>query len=601
MRPRRSVMWPIYLSAFILAAIGIVCILFSDKIVTLIASGNLAKVAAETPTTTAIETLFQSMAGDMIARLRIVGLLLAGLAVLILAGRRFVGAYLHEVVAAFPPFVRTLSGKIATWLRAEDRPHLGVFFAIVVLAAALRLAFLFQPIRYDEAYTYNNFASGPLYIGLANYALPNNHLFHTLLVHLATRFGSAEWLIRLPAFLAGIVLVPATYGFARRLHDKQTALLAAELVACSSTLIEYSTNARGYTLLTLFFLLDFWLALALIRSRGVVLWSLFGGFAILGFFSIPIMLYGWGAICVWLAVSMRVCLQGQERLRQLRRLVVTAMLVGIFSAMLYFPAYAAWGIEAIVANQFVAPLPGSDFIAGLPRMFSLLWSTWNRDVAGIVSAGLAGGFVIGLFASKRTANVPAYLLIPVTLLVCGVVLVVQHVIPFARVWMFLFPLYATFAAWGITAVLDRLVRRRAAIATYATAAIVCGTISLSILSSRSVLYSIETGSFRDAPQITAFLSGYLHEDDRVYVVSPSDAQLVYYFRRARLSSTVIGKAAGTLSAGNRIVIVDNKIDLYTVEDMLEQLSETGFPTAAYTDPELLASYEMGDLYVIIRR
>ena len=70
-------------------------------------------------------------------------------------------------------------------------------------------------------------------------------------------------------------------------------------------------------------------------------------------------------------------LKGLERLAQLRRLVAASALIGIFSALLYFPAYAAWGLEAIVANKFVASLPWSDFVAGLPWMFSSIWS--NRD------------------------------------------------------------------------------------------------------------------------------------------------------------------------------------------------------------------------------
>ena len=332
-----------------------------------------------------------------------------------------------------------------------------------------------------------------------------------------------------------------------------------------------------------------------------MLWSLFVVFAVLGFFTMPTMLYGYSAIFVWLAVSMGLCLKGQERLNQLRRLILASALVGIFSAILYFPAYAAWGLEAIVANKFVAPLPWADFVAGIPWRLSSLWSTWNRDVAGILQAILAGGFVIALFASKRTGKYPAYLLIPITVLVCGLIMLVQHVTPFTRVWSFLVPLYAIFAAWGITFVLASLLRRHATIATYAATALICSAISLSIISSRSILYSPETGTLREAEQITAFLSSYLLPDDRVYAVEPADTLLVYYFRRAQHASTMIGKTADTLSAGNRIVIVVNKIALHTVEHMLEQLSETGFPIEDYTEPTLLASYETADLYVITRR
>ena len=379
MRHREYVVWSIFLVAFILAAIGIVCILFPDRIVTLVAAKNLERFAAETPTlnSAGVVATFQSMVDDIVSRLRIVGFLLAGMSVLVVAGRHLILAYVHDVATSLPAFVKTLSERITSWFLTEDKFHLVILLCIVALAVALRLIFLNQPMRSDESTTFNDFASVPLYIGLANYFAPNNHLFHTLLVHLATRFGSAEWLIQLPAFLAGIAIIPATYAFGRRLHNKHTALLAAGLVACSSTLIEYSTNARGYTLLTLLFLLAFLLALTLIRSRDLIMWSLFVVFSTLGFFTIPTMLYGYSVIFAWLAASMWICLRGKERLAQLRRLVIASALTGTFTAVLYFPAYAAWGLDAIVGNRWVAPRPWDLFASRIFTMLSSIWSIWN--------------------------------------------------------------------------------------------------------------------------------------------------------------------------------------------------------------------------------
>jgi hypothetical protein len=313
------------------------------------------------------------------------------------------------------------------------------------------------------------------------------------------------------------------------------------------------------------------------------------------------MLYGYSVIFVWTAASMWLCFRGQERLMQLRRLIIASVLVGIFSAVLYVPAYAAWGIKSIVANKFVAPLPWADFVAGIPWAFSSIWSTWNRDIVEILRAILACGFVIGLFASKRADKYPAYLIVPVALFVCALILVMQRVIPFTRVWLFLLPLYAIFAAWGITYVLALITRRYANILLHAVAAIVCVTISVSVVSSRSIIYSPETGTLRDAKQITTFLSSYLLQNDKVYAIGPSDALLVYYFRRSQLSSSYIAKTADTLSVASRIVIVVNKTEEDTVDGMLDWLGELGIPTADYSDPQFLRSYETADLYLLTRR
>ena len=121
--------------------------------------------------------------------------------------------------------------------------------------------------RYDESVTFVHYASRPWYIALTNYTAPNNHVFHSLLVHASTWiFGGAPWAIRLPALIAGILLVPASYVAARALVREARGALAASLVAGSSMLVEYSTNARGYTILALVFVLLLALATHLPRA-----------------------------------------------------------------------------------------------------------------------------------------------------------------------------------------------------------------------------------------------------------------------------------------------------------------------------------------------
>jgi len=81
--------------------------------------------------------------------------------------------------------------------------------------ARLRLAFIQQPMRYDEALTFNELASRPLYYGLSS-TRPEQPPAHTLLVHLAyVGLGNQPWVLRLPRWLAGVLLVPATYAWRR--------------------------------------------------------------------------------------------------------------------------------------------------------------------------------------------------------------------------------------------------------------------------------------------------------------------------------------------------------------------------------------------------
>ncbi len=104
---------------------------------------------------------------------------------------------------------------------------LALLLVIMALAVMYRLEHLYSPLRHDEAYTYVAFGRS-LFAALTDYHLPNNHVFHSILVYFSTRlFGLAPWAVRLPAFAAGVLIIPAVYGLGRRLYDRWTGLGAA--------------------------------------------------------------------------------------------------------------------------------------------------------------------------------------------------------------------------------------------------------------------------------------------------------------------------------------------------------------------------------------
>src|SRR4051794_29680002 len=110
---------------------------------------------------------------------------------------------------------------------SDSRLEAVALIAIVVVGVAVRLGLLFRPMQLDEAYTYNEYAVKPVLDGLSWYTLPNNPLLNTLLVHAATTLiGNDRWAVRLPAFLAGVLLIPATYAMVARLCGRPEALMA---------------------------------------------------------------------------------------------------------------------------------------------------------------------------------------------------------------------------------------------------------------------------------------------------------------------------------------------------------------------------------------
>ena len=237
-------------------------------------------------------------------RLRVLAVGLGSLAAALVFFGRAVDPVADGVARSWWASIRHAPRTLRGWIAGETGGYLLAGGAIVIIAVAIRVAYLDVPLRYDEATTYNNFVSKPLYVALANYATPNNHLLHTFLAKVSVGvFGSAEWAIRLPALLAGIALVPATFALARVYYGRAAALLAAALVASSSTLVEYSTNARGYTLVALATVLVFLAAARALETDSLGAWAAIAVAGALGLYAVPIMVYPLGGALLWLLVS----------------------------------------------------------------------------------------------------------------------------------------------------------------------------------------------------------------------------------------------------------------------------------------------------------
>ncbi len=128
--------------------------------------------------------------------------------------------------------------------------------------------------------------SWPSFAHTILFVQPNMELFYLLLKILATITPAAwqqgEFFWRLAPALAGAASVPATFALARRLAPAHVALAAAGFVAANEFMVEYSQQARGYTLFVLLQTLS-WLMLVRWREgeRRALAW--FAALAALGF------------------------------------------------------------------------------------------------------------------------------------------------------------------------------------------------------------------------------------------------------------------------------------------------------------------------------
>jgi 4-amino-4-deoxy-L-arabinose transferase-like glycosyltransferase len=322
--------------------------------------------------------------------------------------------------------------------------HTYALLFLTLAAAALRVGQLNAPLSYDEAYTYIGFASHDLWGALSDYSLPNNHILHTALVWGSAQvFGNAPWLLRMPAFLAGILLVPAAYGMATQLYNRPTGLVAAALVAWFPELIHYSTEARGYSLLSLFTLLSIWLGAQAVQKDSNRAWARLSIVTALGFWTLPLMLYPAGGVYLWLGLEMT------KKRQTILRWLGSGIAALSLTVILYLPALWVSGWRRILANGFVQPVEAQKYFDWvLKARLQDTWATWMQGVPPILAILLVlGGFLsLALHRQSSTTRLP---LLPILLVWVTTLLLLRRPEAFDRFWAWLIAPALVWAASGL--------------------------------------------------------------------------------------------------------------------------------------------------------
>ncbi len=447
--------------------------------------------------------------------------------------------------------LRSLFKRYIRIWKAEEKSHRYGLVTLFCFGFALRVAFLFQPMHYDEAYNFLVFASRSLPIGLSYYPLPNNHLFQTFLMHLTTKtFGNYPLTIRLPAFIAGVLIIPATYLVVRKLFNKHAAILATALVVASSLLISFSTNARGYTIQALIFLILILVAIYIKRTDSRVGWISFVILSALGFYTIPTMLYFFGAVVIWMLLSAVYHDTSITRWAFIKKLTKYCFATVILVAILYLPAFIVSGVKTVIANDLVPRVSFSYFFRGFPGFTKSVWTAWNVSIPIVLSVILAIGFICSIIFHRKISRHRVNLAV-VILGWCLLMILIQRMHPFARIWIPLMPLYFGFASAGLCYLGSRFLRlfkrtrmgrsRISPVVFTVFVLIVAVWLGTIVLSTQSPYQTEELGTvglsiFRGAEQVALELKDTLKPGDIVYSDGYAGVPLEYYFDKNGIPS-----------------------------------------------------------------
>lgn len=455
----------------------------------------------------------------------------------------------------------------------EDYPHLAILFGILIFGIFFRYAFLWRPMGHDETYTFMAFASRGLKVVVTDYHLPNNHVFHSILVSLLYQlFGDSPAVIRLTAFIAGILIIPATYLVAKIFYDWKIALIAGSIIASLPVLVDYSTTARGYTLIALFSLILVAIAAFVKENQNLIAWILFIIVASLGLYTNPTMIYPIGMAYTWLILSALVNnISPNYEKKFYLCLLFSAVGMGILSGILYSPIFYFSGVQSLVGNDVIESLGWSDFSQSLlPRIYNT-WGEWNRSLPTYFSAIALIGLMASLFVPKlpKSRRVP---LIIAGFIWIGFALLVQRVAPWPRIWLFLLPFFVIWIVaglYGLISLIFRKIPKPGFIGNLALAVMVILPLALGTVRTYPQ-YTEKLISKGEVEQVADFLGQYLEDGDVVVVTSPDTVVLKYYLSRLGISKEFTELVKG--KDFSRAIVVVNLAYGQTLDYVLERRS-----------------------------
>jgi len=458
---------------------------------------------------------------------------------------------------------------------------LGLFLAIAV---GLRIYFLPQPMRGDEAYTFLKFVNGEN-ISLFEYPVPNNHVLNTLMIKVSTfLWGASPAIIRLPAFLAGIAAVPLTFFLAREQNPRPNAgFLSSLIIAIFPYLVLYSTNARGYSLVVMFTLICAFIALNYVKHPttwgGTVRLALISA---LGLWAIPSMVFSIAGISIWLVILLFLK-KRPLRIILLEFAIPFSLLCAIFAFILYTPVIlASNGIQQIIANKFVESQTWIDFsLRILPGIRDALFEI-TRDVPPVILITWLVLMLISLLHAFRNRDWITFLQIPAFIFGAIIILLMQHSVPYSRIWIYLLPFIFILADYGFTILFDYLPSGWQLSTKIGLALLGC-FFSLQLISNDVITQYPDTSAFPEAQLVAQYLKPILHESDIVRVSNTADWPVYFYFWYYHVPYQFEEKPANP----SRIFIVIKK-SRYSIEDMTDK------PVIRVLDFENMSLYQVNE-------
>ena len=351
-----------------------------------------------------------------------------------------------------PPSEREQEGK-------EEGRYRHCLAAAAIAACIVQAAYYLDVrLRFDETANIA-VAMQPFGVAASKYDAVNNHVLHTLLVWVAHEFGDLNRVVlRMPAFLSFCLLLPLLWRFARREYGSMAASFATVFVGASWFFVYFATNARGYTLLLLLFVVALSCGQVLVRSPDRrALWAIWTVAIAAGIYTIPLMVFPAALTAFWMLLVRRARTGGRGLRPFALRTAAWAAVALVLALLLYLPIIVGDGVQnAIVSDMYDIHLDMHLLdVVGHPVV---LWREWHTPIPPWARGVLLALVVVGATARSRSCGNTGTLLLAAGL-IWALLLVLHPVLARPRYVIWALLVFMILAGVGAACVFEAVMSR----------------------------------------------------------------------------------------------------------------------------------------------
>lgn len=372
---------------------------------------------------------------------------------------------------------------------------------------------------------------------------PNNHLFFSTLSNLSHQFlfkqssdpqatYFSEWILRLPAVIAGLGALLTVWWLAQEMGFGAAAWVPAVLLALHPWHLQYSSEARGYSMILALTPASFAAALRALRTGHVRWWLLYALMQVIMIDTWPLALDV--LVCtnlVVLGMILTTCQNTRDRLTQLGRWGACCTLAAMAAIQLLLPALPQLRIymkeEAVfkevpfatIVDAYTAMLMGGRWSNPSPENpYVFTWA--NHSVGGwLLLGGLSMLLVAGAVHLWRTSRRNAWM-VGVIVLVPAFILThlrVNHSIFLLWYWVPAMPGMIILVAAGIRLVAGKIRAGEKWLTPVTLALFALGTVPQQLLLREAPLQRNREAAQLTRKTLNPTLPGYGNESITAYI------------------------------------------------------------------------------------